>query len=344
MAYSGQCQRGVCVVGLFAALLSATLVNITRARLFRAPGLSGANAIGRHNVLFVVRTWHNSYPTKVEAILRTWGGAVNNSLVIVGDTPSTSPPVYGASACPNDHSAGLACKDGYALSLAADRLATSSEYSWVFVVDDDVYVRSRDVEMALVKLNASKAQVLGIPGCGPELCGGAGGMCGGAGYAISRAALERLVSGRPAQALADELVETCKGAAGGWDDIAVTCALRSRKVHVDNLDGLHGWRARDHEEFLNWIHDKSPAPLTFHYINASEMDAIHAEFLMKDNSTARTGSRLLQADHMHGAGAFLAEPYDELGLERYRAQASEYVKAMNTVRYSKAPRKQGGKV
>ena len=121
-------------------------------------------------VLYVMRSWHANYGTRLEGVLSTWGKDVLESrldrLIIVGDQESESPPVVAATMCGNDHSRELCCKTGFALQLAYNL----SEFHWVFVVDDDLYLNNTNAKHALAGYNASQPVALGIPGCGPQFC------------------------------------------------------------------------------------------------------------------------------------------------------------------------------
>ena len=113
-----------------------------------------------------------------------------DSLLIVGDKASENPPVLPAKGCGNDHSAQLTCKTGVALQRAYEQLGN---FSWIFVVDDDLYLHVANVHQVLSHFDPSKSIAVGIVGCGPHLCP-RGGFCGGGGYALSRPAVEKIMA------------------------------------------------------------------------------------------------------------------------------------------------------
>lgn len=107
-------------------------------------------------------------------------------LIFVGDCTSTNPPVSATPECGNDHDDQLVCKAGAALRLAQQQMHKG--FSWVFLLDDDMYVNVANAHKAFSGFNASAPIALGIVGCGPHFCAG-GGICGGPGIGISRAAM-----------------------------------------------------------------------------------------------------------------------------------------------------------
>ena len=87
-----------------------------------------------------------------------------------------------------------------------------------------------------------------------------------------------------------------------WADISVSCTLRRHGVSLLPIKGLYGWRIDGkrqkgllNEGYLNAIRAREPLPLTFHYINADEMRAIHQEFQALKNSSNQ-GRRMSQSD------------------------------------------------
>ena len=150
---------------------------------------------------YVLRSHSKNYGTKVVATLDTWAKDVNNSgtdsLLMVGDKASENPPILPAKGCGNDHWQQLTCKTGVALQLAHEQLGLGN-FSWIFVIDDDVYLHVANVHRVLSNFDPSKIIAVGIVGCGGHLLPG-GGFCGGGGYALSRPAMEKIMAqGEPA--------------------------------------------------------------------------------------------------------------------------------------------------
>lgn len=246
----------------------------------------------KSTILYVIRTWHANYDTLLPSILATWASPLeSSSLLIVGDVDQSvnSTSVVAATGCPNDHQVGLTCKTAHSLALAADKIGS---HSWVFVVDDDVYVDTSNLENELSKHDPSKLIALGIPGCGTPHCNdNGGGFCGGGGYAVSRAALSELVDKPTAVDFHDEMLEFMHeeylAPETPWDDITTTCLMKQRGIAIESIEGLYGWRMQDSPnpssslsaEYQDAIQSSSPPPLTFHYIDSQEMYMIHKQFM-----------------------------------------------------------------
>jgi len=244
------------------------------------------------DILYVVRTWHKNYDTRLPSIIDTWGSALDSSsLLIVGDKDLHNPTVYAATGCSSDHQVGLTCKTGHSLALAAEKIGSRS---WAFVIDDDVYVNTSNLEGLLKQHDASRLVALGIPGCGAPHCDDhQGGFCGGGGYALSSAALKALVDKKSPMDFHNELRDMTKvfypGGETPWDDITTTCLMKRRGITVEHIDGLYGWRIPGDSKaapdgklsptYKRAIHSSSPLPLTFHYITPKEMYTIHDQFM-----------------------------------------------------------------
>merc|ERR1719282_35807 len=68
-----------------------------------------------------------------------------------------------------------------------------TDFDWLLVVDDDVYVFADRLRDTLRDMDTSKAEVYGAPYCGD--CGhGRKGFCGGGGYILSHRSLLRMAS------------------------------------------------------------------------------------------------------------------------------------------------------
>ena len=248
-----------------------------------------------------MRSGHQNYKTRIPAVMETWGKEVNSTLdglIIIGDQswPGHRPPIIRAEICGNDHSKQLCCKTGYALMMAAQHL---DEFSWFFVVDDDMYVNLENSRKVLSGYDPSKLIALGIPGCGPGFCADKkGGFCGGGGYAVSRASLRRLMVPSPEDFHKDLMKKLAVEKSGqAWDDISISCSLKRHNIKLLQIKGLHGWRIEGRGRPLNSgyeraIRSRNPLPITFHYLTPDMMTAIHRRF--QDLGKHRLlGSRIL---------------------------------------------------
>jgi len=202
---------------------------------------------------------------------------------MVGDKASENPPVLPAKGCGNDHSAQLTCKTGVALQRAHEQLGN---FSWIFVVDDDLYLHVANVHRVLSDFDPSKSIALGIVGCGPHLCPG-GGFCGGGGYALSRPAVEKIMAQGELAFQKDLMEHLAKEKSGqAWDDISVSCLLRRHGIPLLQIKGLYGWvlqgaqrnKSSLNSEYIKAIHQTKPLPLTFHYVSPQQIREIHQEF------------------------------------------------------------------
>jgi len=195
----------------------------------------------------------------------------DNLLLIVGDRNLSNPLIHGAPKCGSDHDVGLACRDGFALKLAAEIMP---EADWIFIADDDLYVITSNVRRILAQYDAKVPITLGITGCGPNCCEDHnGGLCGGGGYAISRAALHAMLhktqSVEPDIPLSKKLEEAAQDEhlTDGWDDIAMSCVMKRSGIQLQELEGLYGFGPEQqdpHDFFTQAISSMSPMPLSFH--------------------------------------------------------------------------------
>merc|ERR1712032_1295162 len=153
------------------------------------------------------------------------------------------PDVHPATGCPDGHNRGLSCKIAFAWSLAASRMGS---HDWMFVVDDDAYVNTTNLEsMLLERGNASKLEAHGVVGCGLEWCNG--GFCGGGGYAVSQAALKTIINKSEPMDFRAEFLRVYdqtfgEGSDLAWDDICASCLMKQRGFSLKTLAGLWAWQ------------------------------------------------------------------------------------------------------
>lgn len=109
-----------------------------------------------------------------------------------------------------------------------------------------------------------------------------GGLCGGAGYAISRAALKAMVGeARDAgEQFVQESMHTAEAVCGYWSDQVTSCIARRHGVEQVELQGLYGWRLGQEDDlnedlYREKMSSSNPKALTFHYIRPSEMRRLH---------------------------------------------------------------------
>jgi len=283
------------------------------------------------------------YAKQLAAVEDTWAKDVPpQKLLVVGVNGSTPGVTYKqAPACQDGHvsNSGISCKEATLLSTGYELGA-----DWVVVLGSDNYVFPKHMEARLLKENAGKAQILGVFGCGDgKYCeDGKSGLCGGAGYAISRGALDKMV-GKAEQAsevFIQESMETARTVSGYWSDQATSCIARRRGVKEVQLENLYGWKLCEpgslecdfsENAYRRKIVNKKHKPLTFHYIGPEEMNTIHqmaheadADISFLDyNDTVFTQKSKGQVDlSLLGFSSSGAE-------DTYEAQRTKYIRMMN---------------
>jgi len=260
-------------------------------------------------VLYAIKT---AYKERLDAQMSTWASEVDHeSLFIVGDWNSTSPNVLDAVGCSHDYHEGTLCKMGRLLSRVRHKMTGRPAITtrWVFIVDDDAYVDTANLEMALGQFDSERPIALGALGCGSPL-----GFCGGGGIAISRAALG-LFGNLSDSALEDrfksirsskvpQLPRIALNDTTPLDDTTLSVLLSEFNVEILDVPGLYFWalgdiwasdaQVRAHEAMYRAaIESRKPRPLTFHYIrDLDQMGLIH-----KWTLTSRTTSHAASENH-----------------------------------------------
>jgi len=215
------------------------------------------------------------YREKLETQLETWAArpAAEGRYVAVGGKNYPDAWRSGSilrSDCGDDMSS-ISCKEATLLAEGAARGA-----DWLVVVGEDNYVHTRHVEAALQGRDPDTATAYGYLGCGRgKYCRDNahfdmyGGFCGGAGYIISRAALQRLVaSGAPAlHAVYDRTADP--------NDMTTSCELARHGARLLHLPGMHGTPMFMIQQYFNAAH--SDEILTSHYLLPAAMRWMHAE-------------------------------------------------------------------
>eukprot|EP00931_Biecheleriopsis_adriatica_P076478 TRINITY_DN50175_c0_g1_i1.p1 TRINITY_DN50175_c0_g1~~TRINITY_DN50175_c0_g1_i1.p1 ORF type:complete len:356 (-),score=57.82 TRINITY_DN50175_c0_g1_i1:50-1051(-) len=208
----------------------------------------------------------------LEACLKTWGSrlgrgelqviGIDSKLADYGDPMSLTRINFDlAPECPDNHDGG-ACKDAVGL---VNGLKAGAD--WVVLLGTDNYIVPSNVREALKAYDPAEPMILGIQGCGSDMCQG-GGLCGGGGQIASRGALLQMIRNGRDAFLKEQQEEAT--ACGGWGDVADCRVAYNHNVSVQSLDGLHGWKTEEqhYAEMLK-------TGLTFHYVKPSEMYKMH---------------------------------------------------------------------
>jgi hypothetical protein len=215
------------------------------------------------------------YRVKLEAQLETWAArpAAEGRYVAVGGKNYPDAWQSGSilrSGCGDDMSS-ISCKEATLLAEGAARGA-----DWLVVVGEDNYVYTRHVEAYLKDRDPDTAIAYGSAGCGRgKYCRDSayfnmyGGLCGGAGYIISRAALQLLVAdGAPA-------LHKVYDNTANPNDMTTSCELVRHGARLRHQPGMHGTPMFMIQQYFNAAHGDEI--LTSHYLSPALMRWLHAE-------------------------------------------------------------------
>eukprot|EP00928_Gymnodinium_smaydae_P055741 TRINITY_DN39226_c0_g1_i1.p1 TRINITY_DN39226_c0_g1~~TRINITY_DN39226_c0_g1_i1.p1 ORF type:complete len:340 (-),score=38.67 TRINITY_DN39226_c0_g1_i1:38-1057(-) len=265
------------------------------------------------------------YSEQLDAVLSTWAQDVvaPHELLVVGvDRAPTQANIkyFPAPECPDGSPGpGITCKEATLLTQGYDLDA-----DWVVVGGTDNYIFPQAFEVRLSGYDVAKPQILGIFGCGqqPECCcsDGKTGLCGGGGYAISRAALRAMIGNRTAtaeHAFVEECIDVSNKESQGWSDQVTSCIARRHGIDEIQLSGLHGWREDLGEVRILLTTPGEVQPLTFHYVPPDEMPRIH------QMAHASRGPTLAQTSTAMGSNATSSLN------SAYTAKRLAYVDAIN---------------
>jgi len=253
-------------------------------------------------ILFIIRTRAAYYDIRLPAIMDTWGAEVlkseANDLMIFGnERREKDPKILQAANCADDHGEGLCCKTATGFISAFEY--GKEKFSWFFVLDDDHYVHQENLMKSLARQDPSMPMGLGIVGCGG--CGPhdtpPGGFCGGGGYALSMAAVQKLMMPSTDSFFEDYMSHL---GTGNHSDVTSGCSLRRHNIPVGSMKGLHGWQLSGNavphsilnSAYLKEIASTNPLPIVFHYVSPDMIRAIHQQFASP--VVSKTAGALLQ--------------------------------------------------
>jgi len=240
------------------------------------------------NVLFGVWTDSLFYDTRLAGILETWGKDIPPSkFMAVSDKKRPGPgglpgsDVVETRCPPHSHWEGACCKWAEGVILAQQRMERDPALQWAFFSDDDVYLLPEIVAEVLRNVdNAHIPQALGSFGCKTPT--GCTGLCGGGGFAINRAALDRLAGKNPEEFLQHEMQYCSK--CQRWADQAISMVWADKGIAMRQLGGLNGWILSE-SDFKAQLQRGN---LLFHYQRTKhQMEFMHEIF---------TGQKLLQEE------------------------------------------------
>jgi len=244
------------------------------------------------------------YAAQLQAVEETWAKQVPpQRLVVVGVNGSNPDIAYRhAPLCQDGHvnNPGISCKEATLLSTGHELGA-----DWVVVLGSDNYVFPKRFNEVLEHADKKIPQILAIWGCGEgKYCKDhKSGICGGGGYAISRAALDAMMGQGvdAAQRFIQESMHQASTIGGGWSDQVTSCIARRHHVKEVPLKGLYGWKLCEtgtlscpfneavYEEHA--LYD-DPKALTFHYVNPEMMHRIHDMVQKSDVVDQETATKM----------------------------------------------------
>jgi len=169
-----------------------------------------------------------------------------------------------------DDMPSISCKEAALLSEGAARGA-----DWLYVIGEDNYVHTGRIEKFLSDKDPNIPVAYGVLGCGKgtfctenEAYNSNGGMCGGPGYMISRAALQQLLAdGAPAlHAVYDKTP---------WpNDMTTSCQLRRTGADLAWSDNMYGYPIDDISGYEDFA--RGGTFFAVHYVDPVTMRWFHA--------------------------------------------------------------------
>ena len=263
---------------------------------------------GHAGILFLIPTCAANRDTRLPAVMETWGAEVlkseaNDLMIFANERREKDPKVLQAANCADDHGVGLCCKT--ATSLMTAYKYGKDKFSWVFILDDDVYMHQDNVAKSLARHDASLPIGLGVVGCAgcqpndlpteqniqPQC------FCGGGGIALSMAAVQKLMMPSTDSFFEDYMSHL---GIGSHSDITLCCQMRRLKIPIQHMKGLHAWELRGttlpntvlNSAYLEEIASTNPLPITFHYVSPDRIRAIHQQ--CASPVASKTAGTLLQ--------------------------------------------------
>jgi len=294
----------------------------TKTMAVRGHAVSEVSASWTGNVVYAIFT--SAIPGYHDALLAqldTWAArpAAQGRYVAVGG--NNYPAAWQEAGVPGnilrsecrDDLSSISCKEAALLAEGAARGA-----DWLYVIGEDNYVHTGNVEAFLSSKDPDEAVAYGTVGCGKglfcrdsELFNTLGGFCGGSGYIISRAALQLLlVGGAPRlHAIYDNT---------RWpNDMTTSCQLRKHEVRLAVVSTMFGFPMigiTDYEAVARGFF------LTVHYVRPAAMRWFHAFVQGAADSVKRP---LEEAAFDHGCARGMGGAWLGLAREYASCLASE---------------------
>jgi len=226
----------------------------------------------------LVRTGGPQSESRMKSVTETWGGDIEKGKFVTMQSNQHCKEKYG-----DNHQKGLTC-----LEAASDlQLMNRTDFDWLLVVDDDVYVFVDRVRDTLNNVKASDARVYGVPGCG-DCAGGKHGFCGGGGYILSRQSLLKMAASTSAPVSQEAgtafLEHMMKNRGSDWADVSFGCVAMEKGLELESVQGMFGNPVQDSKgkydqaQEVSMVESSEVPALVFHRVSdASHMHHLHQE-------------------------------------------------------------------
>jgi len=222
-------------------------------------------------ILVLIRTGGPDSVERMQSVRSTWAKDFPKDAIIPFAPDADCEAKYG-----NNHQQGLTCLE----AKHHLKLMNRTDWTWLLVVDDDVYVFADYLRTKLQVMDPLLLEVYGVPYCG--MCAnGKPGFCGGGGYFINRRSLlmmapafEPPVSEFVARGFMHDFMSE---PFSDWCDVRFGCVARMRGMPLHDVKGLYGngFESEKQEQAVIELREQD-APLVFHTVTDDKhMQRIH---------------------------------------------------------------------
>lgn len=277
---------------MFGALLLKVTIFLTvsaEGRNRHSSGIAGTKQqeLAKTKTLAILmRTGGLKSSSRIESIRKTWANDLEDGALALLQPDSECKSIYG-----DNHDKGLTCLEAKHHLHFMNR----TDFDWLLVVDDDVYVFADRLRATLRQMDPYKAEVYGMPFCGD--CGGDGrkGFCGGGGYVLSRQSLLKMASAREAPVSRQQgeafMRRMLAEPNAEWCDVRFGCVAQEMGLELVGVKGLYingvldaEGKLHDPEEERKVVALRSQIPpLVFHKVrDHAHMNRIHEESLLEE--------------------------------------------------------------
>lgn len=226
----------------------------------------------KDSVLYLIRSGGKHSKERLSAINQTWGAGFlhgrQSRIVTFLDNPEALEEcklLFG-----DNHAHGLTCLE----SLNELALSERNDYTWLYIADDDVYIRTPNLERHLASLDPEEPKVWGRPGCGWCAPRGVKGLCGGGGYFISRKNLQMMVK----KDKFDFVKQFNSEPNQQWADIRFSCVATNHGLQLVRVPGMYSNKEQSIAGEDAKVHSRSEPMISQHYVDPDDMRRLHAKF------------------------------------------------------------------